>query len=159
MSGLLETTLINNSCVGNFQLLPPPQLFATAYPARDHRLQFLPHNLARKLITQFCTMCGTENGENGSTGVAPHPASDHNPATSIYSRVQDYLSNTGSYKQVRFSIAVAFDLTDNRIIESTLREGEQFSNAFFTREHKVKIATMLRCVLVLLDPLRPGSLY
>jgi homocitrate synthase len=72
-------------------------------------------------------MCGTENGENGSAGVAPHPAQDHNPGTSVYSQVQDYLSNTGRYK----------------IIESTLREGEQFSNAFFTREHKVKIATML----------------
>ncbi|KAI0186614.1 hypothetical protein F4808DRAFT_454467 [Astrocystis sublimbata] len=71
-------------------------------------------------------MCGTANG-NGSAAVAPHPAQDHNPATSVYSQVQDYLSNTGRYK----------------IIESTLREGEQFSNAFFTREHKVKIATML----------------
>jgi len=70
-------------------------------------------------------MCGTENG---STGAAPHPAQDANqPASSVYSQVQDYLSNVNSYK----------------IIESTLREGEQFSNAFFTREHKVKIATML----------------
>lgn len=29
------------------------------------------------------------------------------------------------------------------IIESTLREGEQFANAFFTTEHKVEIAKML----------------
>ncbi|KAI7772766.1 hypothetical protein LZL87_005491 [Fusarium oxysporum] len=70
-------------------------------------------------------MCGTENG---SVGAAPHPAQNaNNPATSVYSQVQDFLSNTNRYK----------------IIESTLREGEQFSNAFFTRENKVKIATML----------------
>ncbi len=29
------------------------------------------------------------------------------------------------------------------IIESTLREGEQFVNAFFTTEQKVRIATLL----------------
>lgn len=29
------------------------------------------------------------------------------------------------------------------IIESTLREGEQFANAFFTTEHKIEIAKML----------------
>ncbi len=29
------------------------------------------------------------------------------------------------------------------IIESTLREGEQFANAFFTTDHKVEIAKML----------------
>jgi homocitrate synthase len=29
------------------------------------------------------------------------------------------------------------------IIESTLREGEQFVNAFFTREQKVRIARLL----------------
>ncbi|SCO78967.1 related to homocitrate synthase, mitochondrial precursor [Fusarium oxysporum] len=70
-------------------------------------------------------MCGNENG---SVGAAPHPAQNaNNPATSVYSQVQDFLSNTNRYK----------------IIESTLREGEQFSNAFFTRENKVKIATML----------------
>lgn len=30
------------------------------------------------------------------------------------------------------------------IIESTLREGEQFANAFFTTEQKIKIAQMVR---------------
>ncbi|KAI1816068.1 hypothetical protein GGS20DRAFT_539960 [Poronia punctata] len=69
-------------------------------------------------------MCGTENG---TAGTAPHPAQNNNPATSVYSQVQDYLSNVTRYK----------------IIESTLREGEQFANAFFTTEQKIKIATML----------------
>jgi homocitrate synthase len=85
-------------------------------------------------------MCGTENG---SAGVAPHPVQNNNPATSVYSQVQDYLSNTNRYKYVRSVFGKGLYLTCYRIIESTLREGEQFSNAFFTREHKVKIATML----------------
>lgn len=34
-------------------------------------------------------------------------------------------------------------LRDFSIIESTLREGEQFTNAFFTTEEKLKIAKML----------------
>ncbi|KAG9499260.1 hypothetical protein J7337_010079 [Fusarium musae] len=71
-------------------------------------------------------MCGTDN--DSAEAPAPHPASRANlPSSSPYSQVQDYLSNTQRYQ----------------IIESTLREGEQFANAFFTREHKVKIATML----------------
>uniref|UniRef100_A0A0D2XB91 Pyruvate carboxyltransferase domain-containing protein n=1 Tax=Fusarium oxysporum (strain Fo5176) TaxID=660025 RepID=A0A0D2XB91_FUSOF len=40
-------------------------------------------------------MCGTENG---SVGAAPHPAQNaNNPATSVYSQVQDFLSNTNRY--------------------------------------------------------------
>jgi homocitrate synthase len=34
-------------------------------------------------------------------------------------------------------------LTEFSIIESTLREGEQFVNAFFTTEQKVQIARLL----------------
>ena len=34
-------------------------------------------------------------------------------------------------------------LTEFSIIESTLREGEQFVNAFFTTEQKIRVATML----------------
>ncbi|CAD6574559.1 MAG: Saccharopine dehydrogenase [Tremellales sp. Tagirdzhanova-0007] len=44
-----------------------------------------------------------------------------------YSRASDFLSNTSNWK----------------IIESTLREGEQFANAFFTLETKIKIAKLL----------------
>ncbi|KAJ4329249.1 homocitrate synthase lys21 [Fusarium piperis] len=46
---------------------------------------------------------------------------------SPYQPVGDFLSNTNRFQ----------------IIESTLREGEQFANAFFDREAKIKIATAL----------------
>ncbi|RMJ11498.1 Homocitrate synthase, mitochondrial, partial [Fusarium kuroshium] len=46
---------------------------------------------------------------------------------SPYQSVGDFLSNTNRFQ----------------IIESTLREGEQFANAFFDREAKIKIATAL----------------
>ncbi|WWC67732.1 homocitrate synthase, mitochondrial [Kwoniella pini CBS 10737] len=45
----------------------------------------------------------------------------------LYGRASDFLSNTSNWS----------------IIESTLREGEQFANAFFTLETKIKIAKML----------------
>ncbi|KAL7894380.1 HMGL-like domain-containing protein [Trichoderma sp. SZMC 28014] len=48
-------------------------------------------------------------------------------ASNPYSNVNDLLSNVRNFK----------------IIESTLREGEQFANAYFSRENKIKIATML----------------
>ncbi|KAH7354053.1 homocitrate synthase [Plectosphaerella cucumerina] len=47
--------------------------------------------------------------------------------SSPYQSVKDYLSNVDKYK----------------IIESTLREGEQFANAFFDLETKIKIAKAL----------------
>jgi len=67
----------------------------------------------------------TGNGVNGE-----HPGftqiqtqKSRNP----YAPVGDFLSNVGSFK----------------IIESTLREGEQFANAFFDTETKIKIAKAL----------------
>lgn len=87
-------------------------------------------------------MCGTCNGTtNGSAEPAApatngtattatatatattngaHPAQ---PKSSPYQSVKDYLSNVDKYK----------------IIESTLREGEQFANAFFDLETKIKM--------------------
>lgn len=50
-----------------------------------------------------------------------------NIATNPYSSVSDLLSNVRNFK----------------IIESTLREGEQFANAYFSTETKIKIAKML----------------
>ena len=44
-----------------------------------------------------------------------------------YQPVPDFLSNVGNFK----------------IIESTLREGEQFANAFFDTEKKIEIAKAL----------------
>lgn len=52
----------------------------------------------------------------------PHPVRS-NP----YQPVGDYLSNVSSFK----------------IIESTLREGEQFANAFFDTAKKIEIAKAL----------------
>ncbi|EWG48825.1 homocitrate synthase, mitochondrial [Fusarium verticillioides 7600] len=50
-----------------------------------------------------------------------------NNATNPYSSVNDLLSNVRNFK----------------IIESTLREGEQFANSYFSTETKIKIAKML----------------
>ncbi|RYP53945.1 hypothetical protein DL768_001167 [Monosporascus sp. mg162] len=84
-------------------------------------------------------MCGTCNGNSNSTADAAavatngpttsngtHPVQGQ-PKSSPYQSVQDYLSNVGKYK----------------IIESTLREGEQFVNSFFDTETKIKIAKAL----------------
>ncbi|KAJ3494751.1 hypothetical protein NLG97_g3875 [Lecanicillium saksenae] len=78
-------------------------------------------------------MCGGCNGSaeangNGTSanGTNGHPVQNRS-ASSPYQSVQDYLSNVGNFK----------------IIESTLREGEQFANAFFDTETKVKIAKAL----------------
>ncbi|KOS17734.1 Homocitrate synthase [Escovopsis weberi] len=79
-------------------------------------------------------MCGTCNGETNGAAPAANGTSTTNghtgqkrPQTSPYQSVQDYLSNVGNFK----------------IIESTLREGEQFANAFFDTETKIKIAKAL----------------
>ncbi|KAI1345924.1 hypothetical protein F5Y01DRAFT_299265 [Xylaria sp. FL0043] len=90
-------------------------------------------------------MCGTCNGDaanaappaanstpnnaaapSASTRNGVYPAQG-NPASSPYQFVQDYISNVGRFK----------------IIESTLREGEQFANAFFDLDTKIKIAKAL----------------
>lgn len=56
-------------------------------------------------------------------GNSSRPINTKNP----YQPVPDYLSNVGNFK----------------IIESTLREGEQFANAFFDTEKKIEIAKAL----------------
>ncbi|KAH6617137.1 HMGL-like-domain-containing protein [Chaetomium tenue] len=70
-------------------------------------------------------MCGTDaaNGSssaNGANGGGQFRSSPYQP-------VGDYLSNVNKFK----------------IIESTLREGEQFANAYFDTETKIKIAKAL----------------
>ncbi|KAG2190246.1 hypothetical protein INT46_006213 [Mucor plumbeus] len=52
------------------------------------------------------------------------------PIVSPYANSRDPMSNVGNFK----------------IIESTLREGEQFANAFFTTEKKIEIAKALDAV-------------
>ncbi|KAL5348747.1 homocitrate synthase lys21 [Pseudogymnoascus australis] len=72
-------------------------------------------------------MCN-EPSTNGQNGVANGDANgDRKPRSVPYKAIGDYLSNTGRFK----------------IIESTLREGEQFASAFFDTETKIKIATAL----------------
>ena len=69
-------------------------------------------------------MAPTTNGTNGASNGSGHIApSLRNP----YQPVGDFLSNVQNFK----------------IIESTLREGEQFANAFFDTETKIKIARLL----------------
>ncbi|EEY17935.1 homocitrate synthase [Verticillium alfalfae VaMs.102] len=75
---------------------------------------------------------GHANGANGSNGSAnSHPGFTAIPTkqthSSPYQPVGDFLSNVSRFK----------------IIESTLREGEQFANAFFDTETKIKIAKAL----------------
>jgi homocitrate synthase len=71
-------------------------------------------------------MCGNgssakpANGTNGANGGASF-------RTNPYQPVGDFLSNVANFK----------------IIESTLREGEQFANAYFDTETKIKIAKAL----------------
>jgi hypothetical protein len=71
----------------------------------------------------------TAVAENDIRDVSEQPqAQQRNP----YAAVEDYLSNVSRFK----------------IIESTLREGEQFANAFFTTEKKIEesvpyVATVL----------------
>lgn len=77
------------------------------------------------------------NGINGSSAVSPdkHPGytaietkmNPHPTSSNPYRPVGDFLSNISSFK----------------IIESTLREGEQFANAFFDTEKKIEIAKAL----------------
>lgn len=76
---------------------------------------------------------GQSNGTNGTvnrddyqtvyTRDNPHPHQQRNP----YAAVGDFLSNVNRFK----------------IIESTLREGEQFANAFFDTDTKIQIARAL----------------
>ncbi|KAJ2247598.1 homocitrate synthase, partial [Coemansia sp. RSA 475] len=55
------------------------------------------------------------------------PPTVRDPSRSSINAPTSYLSNVSNFK----------------IIESTLREGEQFANAFFTTEKKIEIAKAL----------------
>ncbi|KAH8811801.1 mitochondrial putative homocitrate synthase [Xylogone sp. PMI_703] len=77
---------------------------------------------------------GNSNG-NSTNGSNPHPgytaietpSNPHPARRNPYQPVGDFLSNVSRFK----------------IIESTLREGEQFANAFFDTEKKIEIAKAL----------------
>ncbi|CAI6342140.1 unnamed protein product [Periconia digitata] len=69
------------------------------------------------------------NGTNGENGHPGYSAVRSTPVKHVspYQPVGDFLSNVGRFK----------------IIESTLREGEQFANAYFDLDAKIKIAKAL----------------
>ncbi|MCJ1455321.1 Saccharopine dehydrogenase [Mycoblastus sanguinarius] len=71
------------------------------------------------------TMNGNRSTEGYTAIHTPHNPHRHN--SSPYAPIQDFLSNVGRFK----------------IIESTLREGEQFANAYFDTETKIEIARAL----------------
>ncbi|KAG5950788.1 Saccharopine dehydrogenase [Claviceps sorghi] len=74
------------------------------------------------------TASGITNGTNGTISpISPRRVNKPHHAGSPYQSVGDFLSNTDKFQ----------------IIESTLREGEQFANAFFDTETKIKVATAL----------------
>jgi homocitrate synthase len=70
-----------------------------------------------------------DNMFKGHEGFAAVPTrqNPHVRLRNPYSRVSDFLSNVSNFK----------------IIESTLREGEQFANAFFHTAEKIEIAKAL----------------
>ena len=74
---------------------------------------------------------GSNGQSNGNTTRPTNGHSDnhvpHNPRAQPFAAVGDYLSRVSNFS----------------IIESTLREGEQFANAFFSTDMKVRIAKAL----------------
>ncbi|KAL9481076.1 hypothetical protein ACSS6W_005862 [Trichoderma asperelloides] len=67
-------------------------------------------------------MCLTDAPPSGPVSSGSHPVQDQS-ASSPYQNVNDFISNVNRFK----------------IIESTLREGEQFANAFFDTETKIRM--------------------
>ena len=95
---------------------------------------------------------GHSNGiiANGHTNGTTNGASDHtphNPRQMPFSLPSDYLSNVSNFKVILPSNCnfrcLGLLLIENQIIESTLREGEQFANAFFDTDTKIRIAKAL----------------
>lgn len=77
--------------------------------SRYPRFPFLSHHI---ITSKLPIMSNVEVTENGA---APTIHKPHHNAALPYQSVGDFLSNTNNFK----------------IIESTLREGEQFANAYF----------------------------
>ncbi len=74
-------------------------------------------------LIAILTMTASHEGMTATDTKAPPRTYRRNP----YQPVGDFLSNISNFK----------------IIESTLREGEQFANAFFDTEKKIEIAKAL----------------
>ena len=88
--------------------------------------QMVPPQMVRKLSSCWTANVLTGSGQHpGFTGIATRDT--HAVNRSPYQPVGDFLSNVSRFK----------------IIESTLREGEQFANAYFDTEKKIEIARAL----------------
>ena len=78
------------------------------------------------LLAQANIICSDPSAHPGFTAIESR-SNPHTHQRNPYHSVGDFLSNVSNFK----------------IIESTLREGEQFANAFFTTEKKIEIAKAL----------------
>ncbi|KAA6415212.1 MAG: homocitrate synthase [Lasallia pustulata] len=92
---------------------------------------------------------GTSNGVNGhanghangtSNGVTNGNGSAHEGYTAITSSQNPHVPSRNPYQPVGDFLS---NVSRFKIIESTLREGEQFANAFFDTEKKIEIAKAL----------------
>ena len=70
-----------------------------------------------------------ENGVNGTNGHAN--GTSHEGYTAIQTRHNPHTHTQGPYRPVGDFLS---NVSNFKIIESTLREGEQFANAFFDTE-------------------------
>ena len=73
--------------------------------------------------------------------MTPAPATTTTPAKKRKNST-DESDNKNTIPHPRYSDLIS-NVRNFKIIESTLREGEQFANAFFDRETKIKIAKAL----------------
>jgi len=89
-------------------------------------VDFTQHTLASRM--SFHESYATPTPPNRDvSGIQAAPVNEQKKTTNPYAPVGDFLSNVSRFQ----------------IIESTLREGEQFANAFFDTETKIKIAKAL----------------
>lgn len=86
-------------------------------------------------------MCPTpeQNGTNETNGHA-NGHGTHEGFTAIPTKQNPHVTSRNPYKPVGDFLS---NVSNFKIIESTLREGEQFANAFFDTEKKIEIAKAL----------------
>ncbi|KAG6373416.1 hypothetical protein JVT61DRAFT_6565 [Boletus reticuloceps] len=105
--------------------VPPRMLCTVPTMCPHHNADSLPTQNDDMVIVDITASNGHHNGVNGVNGVnAGRDNRRHNPYAP---RASDFLNNVSNFK----------------IIESTLREGEQFANAFFDTKTKIAIARAL----------------
>ncbi|KAJ2906904.1 mitochondrial putative homocitrate synthase [Zalerion maritima] len=82
----------------------------------------------------------SQNNTESNNGAQPNSSMAHPGFTAIESRQNPHMSSRNPYQSVGDFLS---NVSNFKIIESTLREGEQFANAFFTTEKKIEIAKAL----------------